>query len=400
MGTLPSVSYGMDETITLEPWTEIADGVPPRRTPGVGSRLRELFGAIGSGLEWLTGAASLVVGLSVLAALPIAQFLSLGYLLEASGRVARSGRFRDGWIGVRLASRVGGIVAGSWLSLQPSRLVSSLATSAELIDPDGPVARAWRAGLVAAVVLTLVHVVGSCARGGRLRHFAWPPGNLIWLARRLRRGGLYVDSRDATWAFVDRLRLPHYFRLGWLGFIGSMAWLAVPVTLLALGRRMPVVGLIGALGLGVVATSLPFLQVQFAADGRFASLFATRAVRERFRRAPWAFALAFLLTVAAAVPLYFLKIEMVPREATWLPSLLFVSFLFPARLACGWAYARGGLLEDRRHWLWRGLGRIGMLPIAGLYVLIVFFAQYTSWGGSWDLYEQHAFLLPVPFLGF
>ena len=38
--------------------------------------------------------------------------------------------------------------------------------------------------------------------------------------------------------------------------------------------------------------------------------------------------------------------------------------------------------------------------MAGLYVLIVFLAQYTSWGGAWDLYEQHAFLLPVPFLGY
>jgi hypothetical protein len=146
--------------------------------------------------------------------------------------------------------------------------------------------------------------------------------------------------------------------------------------------------------------SLPFLQVQFAAEGRFAALFATKVIRERFRRAPWAFALSFLLTVAAAIPLYLLKIEIIPREATWLPSLLFVSFLFPARLACGWAYARGGRREARRHWLWRGMGRLGMIPIAGIYVLIVYFAQYTSWGGSSVLYEQHAFLLPVPFLGY
>ena len=32
------------------------------------------------------------------------------------------------------------------------------------------------------------------------------------------------------------------------------------------------------------------------------------------------------------------------------------------------------------------------------YVLIVFLAQYTSWGGAASLYEQHAFLLPVPFV--
>ena len=39
-----------------------------------------------------------------------------------------------------------------------------------------------------------------------------------------------------------------------------------------------------------------------------------------------------------------------------------------------------------------------MLPVVGFYVLIVFFTQYTAWYGKWSLYEQHAFLLPVPFL--
>ena len=377
-----------------------ADEAPPRRPSRFRAGLGKIGGAIGSGLEWLFGAASLVIGLSVLAALPVIQFLSLGYLIEASGRVARTGRFRDGWIGVRRAGRVGGVVAGAWASTLPARLVSSLATSAELIDPEGPIARAWRVALTVAVFLTLVHVAGSCARGGRLRHFAFPPVTLIWLIRRLRRGGLYVEARDATWSFAGRLRLPYYFRLGFLGFVGSMAWLIVPATLLAIGRRIPPVALVGALGLGVVATSLPFLQIRFAIEGRFAALFGTKAVRERFRRAPWAFALAFLLTVVAAVPLYLLKIELVPREAAWLPGLLFVGFLFPSRLACGWAYARGGRREARRHWFWRGVGRLGMLPVAALYVVIVFLAQYTSWGGGWSLYEQHAFLLPAPFLGY
>ena len=236
----------------LEPWINVADETRSRGPSTIGSRLRKCFEAIASGFEWLAGAITLLVGLSILAALPIAQFLSLGYLLEASGRVARTGRIRDGAIGVRLASRVGGIVAGCWLSLLPSRLVSSLATSAELIDPDGPLARSWRAILVVVVVLSLSHVVAACARGGRLRHFAWPPGSLIWLAKRLRlgHGGLYVESRDAAWTFVERLRLPHYFRLGLLGYIGSMAWLAVPVTMLSVGSRRPLVGLIGGVGAG------------------------------------------------------------------------------------------------------------------------------------------------------
>ena len=100
----------------------------------------------------------------------------------------------------------------------------------------------------------------------------------------------------------------------------------------------------------------------------------------------------------AAIPLYLLKIEMIPREAAWLPSLVFVLFLAPARLLTGWAYARSGRRDRPSHWFFRILGRFAIIPAAAFYVLIVFLAQYTSWGGVATLYEQHAFLLPVPFL--
>ena len=45
------------------------------------------------------------------------------------------------------------------------------------------------------------------------------------------------------------------------------------------------------------------------------------------------------------------------------------------------------------------LARTAAVPVVGMYVLIVYFTQYISWYDSWSLYEQHAFLLPVPFLG-
>jgi hypothetical protein len=40
-----------------------------------------------------------------------------------------------------------------------------------------------------------------------------------------------------------------------------------------------------------------------------------------------------------------------------------------------------------------------MAPIAAIYVAIVFFSQYAAWEGMLSLYEQHAFLIPVPFMG-
>jgi hypothetical protein len=354
---------------------------------------------VGSAAEWLLGLASLVVGLSTLAAWPLVQLLSLGYLLESSARVARSGRLRDGLVGVRRAAHIGGVAVGIWLALVPAWLVESLARSAELIDPESRIARNWRAALVVVTVLTFFHIAVAAARGGRLRHFLWPLGHPFWLCRRLREGGLYTQTRDTVWSYVAELRLPHYFRLGLVGFLGTLAWLTVPAILIAAGGRQPLLGVLGALVLAMIVPFLPFLQVHYAVEGRLVALFSQRAIRERFRRAPWAFAFALVvLLVAAAIPLYLLKIEMVPRDAAWLPSLVFVIFLAPARLLTGWAYARSGRREQPRHWLLRWMGRLAIIPAALLYVLVVFLAQYTSWGGVTSLYDQHAFLLPVPFL--
>lgn len=398
-----------DDAILLDVWEEDEVARMPGAPPSVASPRRRplrrawslsvrLLRGIASAAEWLFGLTSLLVGLSTLAAMPILQFLSLGYLLESSARVARSGRLRDGFIGVRRAARIGGMAAGFWLATVPAWLVGSIARSARLIDPISPAARGWRAGLFLVVALTVFHVLTACARGGRLRHFLWPFGHPLWLIRRVREGGLYADSRDAFWTALAALRLPYYFRLGLVGFLGTLAWLIVPALLVSSGGRWPPAGFLGALLLAIIVPFLPFLQIRYALEGRGSALFSRRAIRERFRRAPWAFAFSLMVLLLAAIPLYLLKVEMIPREAAWLPSLVFVLFLAPARLLTGWAYARSGRREGPSHWSFRLLGRLAIIPAAALYVLIVFLAQYTSWGGSATLYDQHAFLLPVPFL--
>ena len=135
------------------------------RRGSFGSFCRKVGRGVGSGAEWLFGLASLVLGLSILAALPLAQFLSLGYFLESSARVARTGRLRDGLIGVRHAARVGGVALGILLSLIPLWLAGSYAQTAELIDPGGSVARRWRVGLAIVTALTFVQITTACARG-------------------------------------------------------------------------------------------------------------------------------------------------------------------------------------------------------------------------------------------
>lgn len=94
------------EAVWEEAEVETLPAVPPRRrrlTP-VWRLAKRLGRRIASSSEWLFGVVSLLVGLATLAALPMAQFLSLGYFLESSARVARSGRLRDGLFGVRRAA--------------------------------------------------------------------------------------------------------------------------------------------------------------------------------------------------------------------------------------------------------------------------------------------------------
>jgi hypothetical protein len=364
--------------------------------------VRRSFRFIASTVEWCFGLVSLFIGLALLAAMPILQFLSLGYLLESGARVARTGQIRNGFIGVRTAARIGTLCLGTWLLLLPVRFVADLALSAEIIEPGGIVAGKWRRGLFVLIVLTFIHIASAWSRGGRLRDFAWP-FSTIWLVRRLWRGGFYSEARDAVWNRAVSLRMPYYFWLGFRGFLGAFAWLVLPITLLAYGRgHAPVATLAGFVGgflLAIVLLYLPFLQMRLAMENRFRAVFELQSVRMDFRRAPWAFAFALFVTLLFAIPLYLLKIEVVPREAAWLPSLVFILFIFPARLLTGWAMRRAAIRQQPRHWFFRWTARLPLLPIVLIYVVIVFFTQYTSWNGVWSLYEQHAFLVPVPFFG-
>lgn len=400
------------------------------------------------GLEWLFGLASVVGTLAVLAAIPIVNFVSLGYLLEASGRVARSGRLREGFIDVPRFARIGSLVAGTWLWAWVPRLFSSLATDAHLIDPGSPAARGWRVAQLIVTALVVGHILLAWYSGGRLRHFFWPllapfqlsakvllagvvwpvarplivavspclaqdldvsrpladwfPPAILWAG--MRRGRMYAEARDAVWDFAAQLKLPHYFWLGIRGFAGALAWLVVPSLLLMAGTSGAgpgtiLLGFVGALGLTFVLLYLPFLQTRLAAENRFAAMFEWREIRRLFRRAPIAWWLALTITLALALPLFLLKIEPLPRELVWTTTLVFIVFIYPARLLAGWALGRALKREAPRHFVFRWMSRLAAIPVILFYLLLLFFTQYTSFLGPASLLEQHAFLLPVPFVG-
>jgi len=363
---------------------------------------RRAWRGIRSACEWCFGAATLTAGLAILASVPLLNLLSLGYLVLASGAVARTGRLRDGFLGVRRAARAGSVVLGTFAVMLPVWFASQQWDSARLIDPASAVTRGWRIAQVVLAVLTAVHIVWACWRGGKLRHFFWPAP--LRFVRWLGTPGKYVTAREALWARWEGLHLIECFWTGLRAFIGALIWLAPPVGMLLLATRLPeggavLLSLVGGLMLMVAAIYLPFLQARFGAMGEFRDLFRWRAVREDFRRAPLAFWLALCVTLLFAVPLYLLKIELTPREVAWLPSLLFVMFIFPARLLAGWAVGRARRRDLPRIWISRWTARLAMVPVAGFYALIVYATQYLSWYGALSLLEQHAFGVPAPLFG-
>ncbi|MEW6302995.1 MAG: hypothetical protein AB1705_05960 [Verrucomicrobiota bacterium] len=376
---------------------EVADFLPARR--GLVGRAWDAFtGAV----RWVFGLVTLVVGLAVLSVVPVLNVLSLGYLLEASGSVARTGRLRDGFIGVHKAAILGSIILGTWLVLWPVRLAAGFWEDAELIAPGSANARNWRLGFAIIAALTLWHIVWACVRGGKLRHFLWP--RPIQFFKWISRQDKYATLRNDVLEYLAGLRLPHYFWLGLRGFVGAVAWLLAPVGILILASKLPtgagiLLSLPGMFLMFLVVIHLPFLQAHFAGTNRFTALFEVREVRRMFQRAPVAWWVALLVTLLFALPLYLLKVELTPRDLAWLPSLFFVAFIFPARLLTGWAVGRALRREEPRHWCFRWLSRLAILPVAGFYVLFVYFTQYYAWSGSLSLLEQHAFLVPAPLIG-
>jgi hypothetical protein len=384
------------------PVAELVDDsreLPVARPVARPSFARRVWNGFATAVEWCFGVPALFVGLAILASVPVGQFLALGYLLEVSGRVARTGRLRDGFIGVRTAARFGGAALAVGVMWLPLYYVSLQVEAAKVIEPNGTVAKQWERALAVFAVLAVLHATAALLRGGRVRDFARPL-NVVWLVRRALRGGLYTEARDRFWNQLVALRLPYYFWLGVRGFAGAFVWLAVPLSLLAVGHLNPAAGLLGGALLAVVVLYVPFLQARFARDDRFRAFREVSQVRDAFRGAPVAFALALWVHLTFAIPLYLLKIEAIPKDIVFLEGLLFLLFIFPARVLGGWALARGARRETPRHWLFRWAARFALVPVALAYVLVVFVSQHIGWQGVGSLYEQHAFLLPVPFVGF
>jgi hypothetical protein len=425
--------------------------------------VRQMSGAVFAFSAWLIrslfGIASLVLLLAVIAAIPIVNFLALGYLLEVEGRVARSGKLRDAFPLINLAPRLGSIVLGIWAWVFPLRLLSHAAADARLIDP-GSSADIWLHLLVNVLaVLVTAHLCLALARGGSLWSFFRPvvvplvvvTGALLALAfAKLAIIALaimavtgYVLLRRHTWPwfvsrvkewfllpflpargyfsdvgqlmtadywarasaavrdFIAGLRLKHHFLLGFKGYIGAMIWLVIPTALFAAASKTEggpiLVTLFGGVLLILVLSWVPFLQAHYAAENRFGAMFELRTVRRLYKNAPFSWTITMLITLTLALPMYLFKVALPPSDAMWMVTIVFIVSIYPVKVITGWAYHRALTREKRAFFGLRWFTRALLLPLLSLYVFLLFFTQFIGEHGKRVLFEHHAFLLPAPF---
>ena len=131
-------------------------------------------------LKWIVvrpfQTASLIVLLAVLAAIPVFQLVALGYLLEVSGRVARSGRLRDGLFLLDQAGRIGTAIVAILVMSLPIRAVATWAEAARLVDPAGNAAAVLQVVGTLLVVAIAAFTAGMAILSGTRPSYAEPGG--------------------------------------------------------------------------------------------------------------------------------------------------------------------------------------------------------------------------------
>ena len=364
--------------------------------------LRHPLRATGWLIRMLFGLFSLTLLLAVIAAIPVINILALGYLLEVEGRLGRTGRLRHAFPLLEIAPRFGAIVIGLTGWLLPIWLLTQVLADYRLIAPTSPTTLSLVRLQAVAVVLVSVHLLLALSRGGSLGCFVRPLKNVLWLISELRRGGYFERAESHVRAFVSQMRIAHHFWLGLRGLLGGLIWLVIPSALFRVYSQPDHVGqllvtLFGGLSLVLVLSWVPFLQARLATENRMRAMFELGAIRDLFCRSPMCWFLVIVITSALSLPLYLFKIYLLPADAMWMTTLVFIMTIYPARLITGWAYHRAATRPGRSYRVWHWFWRLLMLPVLSFYVFLLFFTPLFSEHGKRVLFEHHLLLLPVPF---
>jgi len=375
-------------------------------SPNLNSGLSQIaswpFKKIFSGLEWCFGVVTMISLLTICAAIPILQFITLGYFLEISSRIVREKKVRAGFVGIRQAARIGGWALGTLMVWGPAFNLAGIFNDAQILLTESKQLQPFNVSLGFIVLLTIPYTLWAWFRGARLRHFIWPAP--VRFFRTILKRETYRLAVTGFWEFMSTLHLRELFLLGFFGFLGAAAWLLLPVLLCIGGTQLPeslrgISSLIGLPLLAITLIYLPVLQTRFSVERRLRVFWELKETRVIFKRAPIALWISMFAVWAFALPVYLAKIQLTPREVFLLPTVVFVVFAWPSRMLMGWAFSRARSRTANRNVISIWLARLAIIPVVFLYAGVVFLSRYTSWYGDWSLFEQHALLIPIPLLG-
>lgn len=339
---------------------------------------------------------ALVLLLAVVSVIPVLNLLVLGLMLNVQGNVVQQRKTElEGALSA--ATGVARFLVGVFLYLLPLKLLCSLVWDASILRPDvwPPASRALVCG--GAVALVTAQLMLATLRGGRVVHFLRPIRTLRW-ARRADLRACACSLWDSLLEGLRSLTLGARFKVGLVGFVGPLVWLALPALMMSVpGADGPgLIAVLGALALSWVLFWLPFLQLGAVVEGRVGAMFSVRQARQRFRCAPGAWVLSLLLLYGLTLPLYVLEMLLVPIDAVWGMALFFVVLVMPGRLAVAWAYGRSMRAAAPASAVWVfGCRAIGVALMLALAVLLAL-TPYLLSAGRLALVSNPAILLPAP----
>lgn len=395
-----------DEDIRPEPaddslFEHDPDNIGPGRFPGIRKPFRSLWWLV----QVLLGVGFLLPLLSLFASLPGISLLSLGFMLDAEAQVGRSGRFRYAVPLLAVSTRVGTIGFMVLLFLGPIMGISANAEAQNVIHQlSGRAPGGLNVLLLVVQFVVFLHLVMAIANGGAISCFLRPIRNTRRFFRRFWSGEFASAANFWATRFQEMFRPWHHLKLALYGVGGALIWLAIPTALLGTASTRPhadpgpavALSLLGGALLVPVAAWLPLLQCHQAVTERFSAIFELKVAREIICRAPIRWAVATILIYGLAIPLYLSKVVLPPADAFWLFTPLFIVVIYPTRILMGWVYGTGMRMDSRSPRIIRWPTKVFMIPLLGVYALILFAVPMTSELGRQAMFENHAFLLPVP----
>lgn len=381
-----------------------------REIPEIPSLRDQPWQTLGCISNACVGLFSLIVLLTMTAAIPVVNFLALGYLMEIQQRVASSGKIRSAFYLLPAARRLAGIVLGVTVWLLPIQFLAAAVRDCWLLAPGTTGTWLWTAGLVATSLLITSHLLMALACGGGCWRFVRPINNICRLRASSQCGQYWRNAHETLYEFSAAFRIPHLFRLGILGYAAVYVWLTVPALLFTMlddptSRWQIVVFIAGCVTMMLTLLWMPLLLAHVATEGRWRAILEFKTVRKLAGQTPfcWAFATAVLFATSALPMLYtaLLKNRLPPHDDRWDLMIVFTATVVPARVFVGWVYHRA---KQKTHsttswpWrIWQGANGVALCFGVGWYVYLLQLAQTGGELGQRTVWEFQALLLPLPF---